>query len=137
MSRRIETGPAPLREAVGAQGGTQEDYLGRLVKYIPAEIIGLYVAASGFVPKGETTCLWIVFTVSFLLTPIFLLRATWDPTKGPLLLQVILATIAFPVWVFALGGPFAQLSWYKSFVGSIILVFVTFIFGFFRPRPGS
>jgi hypothetical protein len=33
------------------------------------------------------------------------------------------------VWVFALGGAFASLSWYEPFLGSLMLV----VFTFFAP----
>jgi hypothetical protein len=49
MSRRIETG---FREdMLAAPPPSQEDFLGRLAKCIPAEIVGLYLAATAPVPK--------------------------------------------------------------------------------------
>jgi hypothetical protein len=57
--------------------------------------------------------------------------------KGPLVLQVILGTIAFAVWVFALGGPFVLLPWYKANIASLVLMFVTFGFGLIDPPPGA
>jgi hypothetical protein len=139
MSRRIQTGiPAGVGAAGAiAGGGPHEDFIGRLVKYVPTEIVGLYLAASGVVPKDQTTWAWIVFGLCFVITPFYLWFATRDPVKGPLLLQIALATVAFPVWVFAIGGPFADLPWYKGFIASIVLIFVTFVFGWIKPKPGS
>jgi hypothetical protein len=71
------------------------------------------------------------------LTPIALYFATRDPQKGPLYLQVILATVAFPVWAFAIGGPFILLPWYQSWIASLVLIFVTFGFGLIKPKTGS
>ena len=138
MSRRIETGPRAVM--LGAPPPTQEEFLGRLSKYIPAEIVGLYLAATAPVPKtegGHPTLLWIIFGVCLLLTPLYMRFVTNDPQKGPLWTQVLLATIAFPVWVFAIGGPFALLSWYRGYIATILLVFVSFIFGWIKPKPGS
>ena len=138
MSRRIETGPRP--GMLGAARPTQEEFLGRLAKYIPAEIVGLYLAASAPVPKtdgGHLTLLWIIFGTCLLLTPLYMIFVTNDPQKGPLWLQVVLATIAFPVWVFAIGGPFAFLSWYRGYIATIVLVFVSFVFGWVKPKAGS
>ena len=148
MARRIETGAPPTatrqKGADQTADGGKDDYLGRLVKYIPAEIVGLYVAAAGFVPKMDNLPdprIWWVFLACAVATPIYLLFATRDKDqgKGPLWLQVVLATIAFPVWVFALGGPFTLLAWYAAnqWVASLVLVFVTFIFGMIEPSPGS
>jgi ACR3 family arsenite efflux pump ArsB len=139
MSRRIETGTATPKLGENAK---PEEYLGRLVKYIPAEIVAIYLAATGFVPavdESRQTWLWIIFAACAVLTPIYFYLATRDKEKGnrPLVIQVVLATVAFPVWVFAVGGPFAALAWYKSYVASIILIFVTSIFGKIKPPVGA
>lgn len=139
MSRRIETGT--LVQKLG-ENDKPDDYLGRLVKYIPAEVVAIYLAATGFVPAtadDRQTWLWIIFAVCAVLTPIYFYIATKDKKnrKGPLYIQVLLATLAFPVWVFAVGGPFAGLPWYKSYVASIVLIFVTSIFGKFKPPVGA
>ena len=152
MSRRIDTGEA------GSAGGTHgsagpgrplllgkmggEDYLGRLAKYIPTEIVGLYLATSGMIPsatKGEPRwlALWVVFLLSFALVPVYLFFVTTRGTKRPLWPQIVLGSVAFPVWVFAIGGPFKYFSWYEGWIASITLAFVTVAFGFYRPRPGS
>jgi hypothetical protein len=149
MSRRIQTGyrvAAPAGTAKLSDSDvkpTVEDFSGRLAKYIPAEIVGLYLAAAGFVPKGhpkEMAALWTIFGLCWVLTLIYLILATRDKEyrKGPLWIQVIVGTVAFPFWVFAIGGPFVSLSWYEPFIASIVLVFVTFIFGWrIKPRKES
>jgi hypothetical protein len=144
MPRRIETGPKVRPKGVeGATAPTtKDDYLARLVKYIPSEIVGLYIAAAGFVPQVDNRpepAVWWVFAACAVLTPLYLAFVTKDPTqqKGPLWVQVVLGTIAFPVWVFALGGPFVLLGWYKPYIASLVLVFVTFGFGMVEPPPGS
>ncbi len=116
-----------------------DGYLGRLSKYIPAEIVGLYVAASGLIPEnlpeeGRETALWWIFGVCFALTPLYLIFVTPQPGKGVLWLQVILGTIAFPVWIFALGGPFEAFDWYQGWIASIVLLVVTAVFGLFKPK---
>jgi hypothetical protein len=42
--------------------------------------------------------------------------------------------VAFAVWVFALGGPFAALSFYHSIYGSLVLVLYTLLIGLVNPR---
>jgi hypothetical protein len=137
MSRRIETGTAVEKLGVNAEPA---DYLGRLVGYIPAEIVGVYLTAAGFAEAAGTDrqkWLWIIFGVSLVLTPFYMIFATYDKKKGPLYVQVILATLAFPLWVFAIGGPFRTLSWYKAPVASILLVLGTAIIGIKKPKKGS
>lgn len=139
MSRRIDTGTAP-----GTGGGSPQapdDYLGRLAKYIPAEIVGLYVAMiAAASPKHPSyqTILWVIFALNALLVPVYMWIVTSrDPAKKPLWMQIVLATIAFPVWAFAMGGPFAQFSWYQGWIATILLMFVTVVFGIAQPKPGS
>jgi hypothetical protein len=143
MSRRIDTGHGPGLEANRPQSQTDgEGYLGRLAKYIPAEIIGLYLTTSGVIPNradGTTRWLpiWIVFVLNALLVPVFFYFATSSDKKTPLWPQIILASIAFPVWVFAIGGPFRYFDWYQSWIAALLLSFVTVVFGFYKPALGS
>lgn len=138
MSRRIETGtPTPV---LGANKDV-EDYKGRLIKYIPTEVVGVYIAAVALVPADyefQQNALWIIFWVCAVLTPIYLIGMTWDQGKGPLIIQVILGTLAFPVWVFAMGGPFKDyFPWYQAWIGSVALILVTGVFGAISPKKGS
>jgi hypothetical protein len=140
MSRRIQTG-GTARDASGGAAPTQDDYLGRLAKYIPAEIVALYAAMVAAAPPTDphyATILWIIFALNAVLVPIYMWIVTSrDPGKDALWTQVILATLAFPVWAFALGGPFKQLSWYEGWMASMLLMFVTVVFGLAQPKPGS
>lgn len=141
MSRRIITAP-PAAGPPAPPGGTTptpDDYLGRLLKYIPAELVGLYLAARGVVPQNAPDLdktLWIIALVTWVLVPIYLFVVTSRGGQKPLFWQITLATIAFPVWVFSIGGhPVLSLPWYASheFVGSLVLMFVTVIFGLKQP----
>lgn len=139
MSRRVIT-RAPGAE-FAAQLGAPDDFLARLVKYIPAEIVGLYLAVRGFVPAGEPpSVFWVVAGVSWLLVPIYFWIATTRGGTPPMKLQIALATIAFPIWVFAVGGPpVTSWPWFAvhAYIASIALVFATVVFGWIEPPPGS
>lgn len=52
MSRRVNSGIATRAQGGPPNTPPADDYLGRLVKYIPSEIIALYIAVTGVVPKG-------------------------------------------------------------------------------------
>src|SRR6185437_9102009 len=100
----------------------------------PAELVGLYLAARGIVPadsKELDLTLWIIALCTWILVPIYMYFATSRSGQKPLITQVLLATVAFPVWVFATGGhPVVSLTWYsnRQFIGSLVLMFVTVIF---------
>jgi hypothetical protein len=132
MSRRIITKPAGVPAATA-----QEDYLGRVVKYIPAEIVTLYLSATGVVPNTNlhrSTFLWAIFAFCVVVTPVFMSIATRDAGKKSLLTQVILSTIAFPIWAYALGGIFTTTPGYAPFIGSLMLMAATFLFGLVEPK---
>jgi hypothetical protein len=147
MSRRIDTGEPDPQDKSGRPlylGGKRgDDYLGRLAKYIPAEIVALYLFTSGMVqakPEGSLRCRahWIIFVINGCLVPLYFVFATTRGKKAPLWLQVILASLAFPVWVLAMGGPLNKcLPGFEQWEASVILAFVTVVFGFIKPKRGA
>jgi hypothetical protein len=143
MGRRIETGGRPGAQAPAAHDPpVADDYLGRLVKYVPAEIIALYLTVAGVIPpdatgRPRTTALWVVFFACLALVPVFTWVATTRHGRPPLTAQVVISTLAFPIWVFAIGGPFASLAWYQPWIASVVLAFATTLMGLYQPPPGS
>lgn len=141
MSRRILTGAA-AGAPVGAPQAppTIDDYVTRLMKYIPSEIVGLYLAMRAVVPADgkHYPALWAVFAISAVLVPIYIWAATRRETdQKPLWIQVLLATIAFPVWAFAIGEPFSHLTWYQGWVATLLLIFITVVFAMVKPVAGT
>jgi hypothetical protein len=101
---------------------TKDEYLDRLLKYIPAEVIAFYIFVIGRIPENpvppEAKLLqWILFIVFFFLNFGYL----WRVLHVRKYQQLIISLVAFVVWVFALGGPFTFLEWYKSLYGEILL----------------
>ena len=94
------------RSTGGPSAGVLPDtYRERLIKYIPVEVIVLFVAAYGMTyavlgtgPFFPQIARWI-FLVGLIGTPLYLWRAgqVTDPV------QLFISTLGFVVWVFALG----------------------------------
>jgi hypothetical protein len=125
-----DTGPV-----TAATTGTEDTYLDRLLKYIPAEIITIYVFVEGIIRQYQTTeetqgIYWVVFFVFLLLTPLYL----WRVLRVSKATQLIVAFLAFFVWVFAVGGPFTFLEWYKPIYGAILLPIFTFAVAILKPE---
>jgi Kef-type K+ transport system membrane component KefB len=40
--------------------------------------------------------------------------------------QLIVSTVAFAIWTFSLGGPFADFAWYSPIYGAVLLPLYTF-----------
>lgn len=135
----LRLGPStePRPAAPGAASG--DDYIDRLVKYIPTEIIALYLGAINVVPAKDSSrilSLWIIAALCLICTPVYMYYATRKKGKPTLWSQITIGSIAFPIWVFAIGGPFAYLSWYddKRWIAAIVVTFATFIAGIYKPQ---
>ena len=106
-------------------------YFEKLLAYIPAEIIGAYVTMDG-VLKGTAsdTPYWLYWAVAgacLVLAPLYVI---YRPSQTSILkctmrFRALTSSVAIAVWIFALGGPFATLPWYRSVYGSILLVVTT------------
>jgi hypothetical protein len=109
-----------------------DNYMSRVLKYIPSEIVMAYISIDGVL----RTCYnpnvwadrqvlwklsWIIAAALTLITPLWLWRVT-RVRRAP---QLLISTISVPVWLFALGGPFALLDWYRPALGAIVLPLYT------------
>ena len=123
--------PEGLRVARSPTTTSQkDDFASALVKYIPAEIVAAFVFINGVMgstAKPAIWAYWVVFALLLILTPLYLLRVTKEPNKPPAVAQIVVSTIAFAIWVFAIGGPFGQYTWYASWYGAVLLALYTMV----------
>lgn len=116
--RRSDLSEAMPEASSETQDATQgaDHYKDRLLKFIPAEVISLYVALASMIhasaqPAGQvSTASWFIFYVGLVATPLYL----WRVSKVTRLLQLVISTGAFTVWVLAMGGPLAEIAWVKD-----------------------
>ena len=125
---------ARLRRAAAGSvaGGTEpipvpDEYGDRLIKYIPSEVIALYLTVAGMIsvaPEGipKDSLAWFSAGFLWLMTPVYL----WRIQNVKKISTLLIAFVSFLIWVFTLGGPFTQLSWYSPFYGTLILPIYTF-----------
>ncbi len=121
-----KSGDRVAEEAVYPVG--KDNYVDRLFKYIPAELVAGYIFVLGIVKRltdtGEVRVIhWLLFFIFCVLTPLYL----WRIQKVLKLQQHIISFLSFVVWVFALGGPFALFSWYNPLYGEILLPVFTIV----------
>lgn len=139
MSRRVIT--ASL-QAGGAAAPQIDGYFDRLIKYIPADVVGAWLLVSSILSQDTadatankgSTALWLAYAAGVVLTGLWTWRQTTAPNVPPAVLQIVLSMMAFAVWVFALGGPFESLDWYKDYYGSVTLVGFTLAAGLAVPK---
>lgn len=121
----------------GQGEGPESSYFEALIKYIPGELVAAYLALEGILKETLSQTLfidpmwlyWGVFVALLVLTPLYVIyRPTHsDFTNHSVRFHAAAATVAFVVWVFALGGPFA-ITWpdiYRPVFGSLLLVITT------------
>jgi hypothetical protein len=106
-----------------------DDYVTRVVKYIPAEVVAVYIAIDGILRTATlpASFWWAVFSALLLLTALYTWRSTQMKELPPAYLQIAVSTASFAVWVFALGGPFYSLSWYNPAYGSVLIMLFTLV----------
>lgn len=122
MGRRI------IDSSLHAGGGAQVDnFFDKVVKLIPGDVVAAWITITGLI-AGATISpafYWILLVVFIALTAGWTYRQTNAAGMPPATKQIIISSVAFVVWVFALGGPFASFSWYTPTYGSIILIIFT------------
>src|SRR4051812_26184378 len=103
-------------------------YGDRLLKYIPAEVITIFVSlACAISAEGAHSppwLIWGVFVFLLICTPLYLQRLQGVKKT----VQLVISTGAFAVWVFSLGeeSPFSSLAWYHPIYGAVVLPLYTF-----------
>jgi hypothetical protein len=113
-----------------ADGGTGsfQDYLDRLIRLIPAEVVGLYLVGVGAIPPGQNTGLSVWTAICFLAVIFVRAMATRDPARhlGPQWMAVAVSAIAFAIWAYTMGGPFLAYHLYVGWIGALAVLLWTF-----------
>lgn len=113
------------------RAGSQE-YLEKVAKLVPAEIIAGYIALVGFVPLIRMTDLhpWFFaagFLLCLVLTPVYLnSQAEQDRPKSR---HLVVSTIAFVLWAYAVSGSVAWPGIHDSAIASFLLAAFTLASG--------
>ena len=107
-----------------------DDYISKLIKYIPTEIVTLYLLVDGILKSFSSAPVinWVIFFLLLVLTPVYIWRMTRDTAKKAAWDQIIVSFFSFGLWVYVIGGPFSSVSWYVPQYGSILIaVFTVFV----------
>ncbi|MGE3163326.1 MAG: hypothetical protein AB7O52_00295 [Planctomycetota bacterium] len=102
-----------------------DKYRERLLKHIPSEVLGVYLAAAGLITSLDDPpvwLLWVLFGLCLVATPFWLVF--FMDVKS--VLQNVLGCVAFIIWVMTLtGGPFERIDGFETYIGSILLLVFT------------
>jgi hypothetical protein len=124
--------PFTQRASLSAAADPQEaihGYFDRLQKLIPTEILGLYLAGQGLIPKDAPIALvlWFIFCIVALL--FVRIKGTADPAAGlpPQPKAVAISSVSFVIWVYSLGGPFTAFGLQIPYIASLLVIAWTFL----------
>ncbi len=111
--------------AMAAQGNaTADDYMTKLLKYLPPEVVGFYLFVSTLITQNEAVGStlrsgWLLGLLLF--SVIAACFYDWLVLKVERPLQIAMTGIGFVVYVFAIGGWFTTTTWYQVWYGSVAL----------------
>jgi hypothetical protein len=102
-------------------------YFGRLIKMIPAEVLALYVAIA---PLAEKEHIALQISIPLVCLGLVILSRTLGTRRAPDNVKidpwtVVISSVAFAIWVYALGGPFIALKAYNAVVACILVTVYT------------
>jgi hypothetical protein len=133
MGRSIVTvQPVSTRTTVrsGPEGDARstpaaDSYSEALLKLIPAEVIGVYLAMQAILSNAQEISRYTPLVVF-----LFGVFATWFYLRQTLKVsnrrQLLLSVGAFCVWAYSLSSP-EQLAWYNGTYAGLLLIAYTFI----------
>lgn len=129
MSLRVRA-PMPAGEIRRGPGGSpmpgmDDGYMSRLVKLVPAEAIGPFPFLMDYarqVPMPEGSPKYAIYAVAWILLMIVVVvraRSTAEPGRSPQWGAVLVAAVAFFIWVHVMGGDFGFELLFKNVASGV------------------
>ncbi len=136
MSRLVTPRPAG---PTTAQSGGGDDYLSRVAKYVPSEIVVAYLTAQGLIvasaPADPRPYYAAVALVLLVVTPLYLRRLA-QPGQ-PVVRQMVISTLALPFWAYALAELPEAFGVYNALAASLALIAFSLVVGLVQPVEGE
>lgn len=129
MGRSIVTSErAATRSGPGGeprQAAVADKYSDVLLKLIPAEVIGVYLAMQAFLTNDQVPW-WLPLAVFLfgIFATVFYLRLILKVTSK---LHILLSVGAFCVWAYSTSSPEQLSGWYNESVAGVLLLAYTFL----------
>jgi hypothetical protein len=130
--RVVPAGAGRLRR--GEPATDIKEYLERVSRYIPAEIVAAYISANGVATLAQKPgpLFGLIFATCLVCTPLYITRFT--STRNEAWTNGVMAMAAFIVWAYATGGGLVtHLGWYNAPTASVILILFTLVSGAIQP----
>ena len=116
-------GPPPPAAPGGVTVPTADDYLTKLAKYVPLEVLGAYLFMAGVIDSNVSDRHDHAWWLGGLLIAMLIIAAIYDLRVLSIVRfgQIVMSVIGLAVYVFALGGWFGTTTWYHQWYASIAL----------------
>jgi hypothetical protein len=132
MSAPLRIRPPAIKNTGEGEDGLKA-YLDRLLKLIPAEVLSLYLVGTGVIPQDKivASIIWTIFC--FGAVGVVKAFGTSDRANkiAPDRTHVALSMIAFVIWIYSMGGPFAYFHLHQAYIGSLLILAFTFAVPYF------
>lgn len=144
MGRLIDPIPRGARLFSGGDKGEKtQEYLERVAKYVPAEVIAAYLALLPVVlsatdPDTTRRTIWlaVIFGLGVVFTPLYLWR--FPGASSVKWFHFVVSTTAFVIWVYSIrGGLFDDVGGYDTVGAAVSLAAFTLLSGLLAPTGGS
>jgi hypothetical protein len=113
-----------------------DTYFDKVVKFVPTDVVAAWTAVQGIAkPLSNSMILWACFAFGLAFTAAWTWRQASSKTGAKPYVQSIVSTVAFAVWVIAIGPPFDKMI--SSQVGSLLLIGFTLASGLIYTRQGE
>jgi hypothetical protein len=125
----------------GPPGGvpvpSEDDYLTKLLKYVPLEVVGAYLFLEGVVDSNVTKPHDRAVWLGGLLLGVLLLTIVYDVRVLNVvrLTQIVMSLVGLTVYIFAAGGWFATTTWYQHWYASIALPIFGLLVAVIKLKP--
>jgi hypothetical protein len=129
--------PAPPVPPGGVTVPTADDYLTKLLKYVPLEVLGAYLFIAGVIDSNVTDQRAHAWWLGALLIGMLVITAVYDWRVLGVVRpgQITMSLIGLAVYIFAIGGWFATTTWYHQWYASIALPLFGLLVAIVKLKP--
>ncbi|RMF15884.1 MAG: hypothetical protein D6757_03790 [Alphaproteobacteria bacterium] len=138
MGRLVTPSAPPQVQTMTAVAEPPDTYIDRIAKYVPAEIIGAYLAVEKMMATGpdDRTLAFATLAAFTVLTPLY-----FHSLPGPAAckrLHMLISTLAFLLWSYALpGAAWVSLGLDDPRLAGVLLIVGSLAFGLIKPPPAD
>ncbi len=116
---------------------SEDDYLTKVVKYIPPEVLAAYLFMAGVIDSNVTNKHDHAIWLGSLLVGVLILTIPYDLQVLKIVRwsQIGMSVLGMAVYVFAVGGWFATTTWYHQWYASIVVPLLGLVIAILKLPP--